>query len=354
MLDGATKERIRSRAIALGFDVAGFAAAGELGHAAELDRWLDEGRHGEMEWMARNASRRKALREVMPEARSVMVVGLNYHREELEKEYGASSGVVARYARARDYHRVIEKLLQKLAAVLKEECGPEILTRHYVDTGPVLEREWARMAGLGWQGKSTVLISKNFGTWLLLGEILTSAELAPDPPAAAHCGRCTRCMDVCPTQAITSEYRLDARKCISYLTIELKGSIPEEFRAAIGNRVFGCDDCLAVCPWNRFAQEAGSFREYGRRDLDPLDLPDILAMDEQAFEKKFAGTPIKRLGLSRLKRNAAVVLGNIGGAGALEALEAAAKAGDPMVAEHALWAMASIRARGAATAPQAA
>lgn len=353
-MEADVKERIRARAFGLGFDVAGFAEAGVSSHARELQQWLDEGRHGEMEWMARNAARRKALVEVMPEARSVIVVGLNYQCEEPLADPSAARGVVARYARAQDYHRVIERMLQQLAVVLKEECGAETLARWYVDTGPVLEREWAQSAGLGWQGKSTVLISRNFGTWLLLGEILTNAVLAPDKPSAGHCGNCTRCMDACPTRAITSEYQLDARRCISYLTIELKGSIPEEFRAAIGNRVFGCDDCLAVCPWNRFAREAGSFRQHGREDLARLDLLEILEMDEAAFQGRFAGTPIKRLGLKRLKRNAAVVLGNIGGEGELEVLQSAANREDSLVSEHARWAMASIRARCHTKAPQVA
>ena len=334
------KERIRSQALALGFDAVGFAPAVPSAHGDHLQQWLLEGRHGDMEWMARNAARRKTVLELMPGARSIIVAGLNYNPA---VPAGKDGGLVARYARFEDYHHVMGKKLGHLAQILREAFGEAADSRWYVDTGPVLERELAQRAGLGWQGKSTVLISRVFGTWLLLGELLTSLEFPPDEPARDHCGRCTRCMDACPTRAIIGEYQLDARRCIAYLTIELKGAIPEEFRRAIGDRVFGCDDCLAVCPWNHFAKEAGAFKEHQRRDLARLDLAEVMEMDEEAFAEKFARTPVKRLGLRRLKRNAAVVLGNLGDAGALGVLQKAAESGDELVAEHARWAIGEIR-----------
>ena len=344
-MSNGPKERIRSRALALGFDAIGFAAAGRSPHAAELQRWLDEGRHGEMNWMARNAAKRKAVLELMPEARSIIVAGLNYQDEAPPSRGAAPLGLVARYARFEDYHRVIEKMLKQLAGTIREICGEQTLSRWYVDTGPVLERELAQSAGLGWQGKSTVLISQTFGTWLLIGELLTSASLPPDEPAKGHCGRCTRCIDACPTNAIIGEYQLDARRCIAYLTIELEGAIPPEFRSAIGDRVFGCDDCLAVCPWNRFAREAGVFRQARRADLAQLDLLEVMRMDEEGFARTFARTPVKRLGLRRLKRNAAVVLGNTADLGAIGVLQEAERSGDELVAEHARWAISAIEAR---------
>ncbi len=338
-MDLAFKEQIRSWALALGFDAIGFARTAPSVHGDHLQQWLLEGRHGDMEWMARNAERRKTVLELMPGARSIIVAGLNYNPA---RPAGGNGGLVARYARFDDYHRVMEKKLGELAQFLRETSGNTAESRWYVDTGPVLERELAQRAGLGWQGKSTVLISPAFGTWLLLGEMLTSLDFPPDEPARDHCGSCTRCMDACPTQAITGEYELDARRCIAYLTIELKGAIPEEFRRAIGDRVFGCDDCLAVCPWNRFARKAGAFKQHQRTDLARLDLTEVMGMDDDAFVKKFAHTPIKRLGLRRLKRNAAVVLGNLGDVSSLDVLRKVVESGDELVAEHARWAMGEI------------
>jgi len=346
--DTAARERIRRRALELGFDAVGFAAAEPSHQADHLERWLSEGSHGQMEWMARNAARRKSVGELLPGARSVIVVGLNCNPPDAPVSEDDPHGLVARYARSEDYHRVIEKKLKRLARIVREEFGPAGEGRWYVDTGPVLERELAQRAGLGWQGKSTVLISRGYGTWLLLGELLTRVGFSPDEPAHDHCGKCTRCIDACPTQAIVGERRLDARRCIAYLTIELDGPIPEPFRRAIGDRIFGCDDCLAVCPWNRFARQAGSFREHQRADLARLDLAEVMAMDEEGFAKKFARTPIKRLGLRRLQRNAAVVLGNIGGRGVLGVLQKAADGSDPLVAEHARWAIAQIANAAAA------
>jgi epoxyqueuosine reductase len=342
-LDAGSKERIRSQALELGFDAVGFAAATPSEHNEHLQRWLREGRHGEMEWMARNASRRAGVSELMSVARSIIIVGLNANPADQSSD--SAGGLVARYARFEDYHRVMEKKLKDLAQILRDGFGESAECRWYVDTGPVLERELAQRAGIGWQSKSSMLISQSFGAWLLLGELITNIEFPPDEPARDHCGTCTRCMDACPTQAITSERRIDARRCIAYLTIELKGSIPEEFRRAIGDRVFGCDDCLAVCPWNRFAREASAFKAHQRNDLARLGLVEIMEMDDGAFAEKFSRTPIKRLGLRRLKRNAAVVLGNVGGPEDLAILGQAAACGDALVAEHAAWAMAEIRGR---------
>ncbi|MBV9463669.1 MAG: tRNA epoxyqueuosine(34) reductase QueG [Verrucomicrobiae bacterium] len=340
-IDGAAKERLRAKILSLGFDAVGFTSAGEYSRPEALKRWVAAGRHGEMAWMERNLPRRLSLAEVMPEARSVVVVGLNY----LTPEPAMPGGVTARYSRAEDYHFGMESCLKQVEALLRDACEGDCACRSYVDTGPLQERELAWRAGLGWQGKSTVLISRAHGTWLLLGEVLTSAVIAPDEPAAHRCGSCRKCVDACPTNAIVADYELDARRCIAYLTIELKGAIPLEFREAVGARVFGCDDCLAACPWNRFARESSSFQSFARSDLARLDLLEVLAMDSVEFLRKFRRTPIHRLGLRRLQRNAAVVLGNIGGEEALAVLRALAGGADELLAEHAAWAIDRIGRR---------
>jgi epoxyqueuosine reductase len=334
------KEHLRAKAAQLGFDVFGVAATDTPLRKDYFTQWLAEGKNGGMTWLERNNDRRlapaKLLAEPMggPRARSLLFVGLNYFQNEPPRRYR-----VAKYALGRDYHNVMTKRLRKLAAVVRAQGGA---ARVWVDTGPVLEKPLAAQAGLGWQGKNTLLINSKLGTWLLLGVIATDFELPPDHAGRDRCGACTACLDICPTQAITAPYQLDARRCLAYLLIEHHGPIPEEFRPAVGNRLFGCDDCLDVCPWNKWAQAT---RETA---LAPREYPDVrtmLAWTEEDFRQHTQGTPLARLKLPRLRRNAAVVLGNIGTAEDLPALEKTARQDDAIAAEHAQWAIGQIQAR---------
>jgi epoxyqueuosine reductase len=252
------------------------------------------------------------------------------------------SGILARYARHQDYHDVLAEKLKQLSTFISEQSDSETRSLWYVDTGPLLEREFAQRAGIGFIGKHTNVISRKMGNWILLSEIITTLELEPDAPEQNHCGNCTRCITACPTQAITAPFQLDARRCISYLTIELKGSIPEEFRPAIGNRIFGCDDCLAVCPWNRFARESSLMKSHARADLERPDLIELLAIDNTEFKRRFKGTPVERSKRHGLLRNVCVALGNSADTSALPALEKAARDPEPLITEHARWAIERI------------
>lgn len=323
----------------MGFDLVGITSAQRPPHSQEFRQWLASKFHGEMGYMARNAEKRADLSRILPEARSMVVVGLNYYTGDHDR-----TGRLARYAwGARDYHDVMSERLKQLSAAIIEAGGAKARALWYVDTGPILERDLAQRAGVGFIGKHTNLISRQLGNWILLGEVLTTLELRPDEPEREYCGTCRRCIDVCPTCAIVGPYQLDARLCISYLTIELKGSIPVELRPLIGDHVFGCDDCLDVCPWNRFAKRSAS-REFRRRDLPPLT--EFLSWDEQKFREFFRGTPIYRIKRRGFLRNVCVVLGNVGDASALSALERACQDVDALVAEHAAWAVEQIRRRG--------
>jgi epoxyqueuosine reductase len=320
----------------LGFDVCRFTTVAAPLRREYFRKWIAEGQHGNMEWLGRNVERRLDPRQVLPEARSIVTLGLNYYQPQPPRR-----GRIATYALGKDYHNLIYKRLKKLCTWMREHGGAQ---KPYVDTGPVLERAFAAHSGLGWQAKSTMVIHRKFGNWLFLGVVLTTLEIEPDEPESDHCGKCTRCIEACPTGAITAPYQLDARKCISYLTIEHHGSIPMEYRRAIGDRVFGCDECLAVCPWNRWAQTTREMH------FTPTDLPDLretLAWDEETFAEYFRGTPIKRLKLHRWKRNACVVLGNIGTPQDLPALQTLADGEDPVIAEHAQWAINEIVLRRA-------
>lgn len=330
----ALAQRLREEAQSAGLDAVGVTAVPAELRAEYFLRWIAEGQHGDMDWLARDPGRRLDARRVLPEARSLIVVGLNYFQDPPQRR-----GVLARYALGKDYHKVLLARLKQLCRWLQAEGG---LQKPYVDTGPVLEKPLAALAGLGWQGKNTMVLNAEHGQWLFLGVILTTLDLAADAPASDRCGRCTRCIDVCPTRAITAPYQLDARRCISYLTIEHKGPIPETFRRAIGDRLYGCDDCLEVCPWNRWAQPSAVTA------FAPRPYPDLCAMldwDSETFRAVMAGSPIRRLGLERWLRNVCVVLGNIGTAEDLPALERAAGRHGPLVTEHADWALAEIRAR---------
>ncbi len=280
-----------------------------------LARWIDEGQHGDMDWMARTLARRADPRALWSEVRSVVMLGVNYAPEgdPLAALADRDIGVVSVYARNRDYHDVLKGRLKTLAGwVTSAAREPPAQVKVFVDTAPVMEKPLAAAAGLGWQGKHTNLVSRQFGSWLFLGAIFTDLELPFDAPEADHCGTCRACLDICPTRAFPAPYRLDARRCIAYLTIEHKGHIAAEFRAPIGNRIFGCDDCLAVCPWNKFAERSREAALTARADLEAPALGDLVALDEAGFRRRFAGGPVRRLGHARFLRNVLIAIGNSG------------------------------------------
>lgn len=337
---GQIKDSLQQLALRLGFSECRIAPAVPAAHREVYEQWIAEGRHGDMAWMARNMERRTDPRLVLPGARSVIVLATNYFQG--EPPPAVLEGRIARYAWNNDYHDLIEKRLRDMDAFLAKQGGTQ---RCYVDTGPMLERDFAAEAGLGWNGKSTMQIHGSLGTWFFLSEILTTLDLPADSPAKDRCGRCSRCMDACPTRAITAPHRLDARRCISYLTIEHKGSIPMEFRRAIGGRLYGCDDCLTACPWNRFAQASNEAVFAARDAVFSMKLRDMLKLDDAAFRTLFTKSPIKRIKRPAFLRNVCVVLGNVGDAEDLPALEAAAGDEHELIREHAAWAIAEIRTR---------
>jgi epoxyqueuosine reductase len=328
----------------LEFDSCRIAACAAPGHASEFRTWLGEGAAGEMSYMERGEEKRCDPQKVLPGARSIVVVALNYWQGEsaTPKAFGAAEGRIARYAWGKDYHEVISQKLDKIDNFLRQFGGRQ---KSYVDTGPILERDHAAQAGIGWHGKSTMLIDRRLGTWFFLGEILTTLELPPDPPQRDRCGTCERCIKACPTGAITAPHRLDARRCISYLTIELKSSIPVELRPLIGNRIFGCDDCLDACPWNRFAQASRETAFSARPSTTGMLLRDYLKLNDVEFRGLFRNSPIKRIKRRGLLRNVCVALGNVGDLADLPALKGAASDSDKLVAEHAAWAIARIQQR---------
>lgn len=327
-------EQCREKALELGFEVCGFASIEVDLRRDYYLRWIAEKQHGTMSWMERNNERRLTPKNLLPEARSLVMVGMNYYQPDPEMR-----GRIAKYALGKDYHKLMYKRLKNLCVWMRERGGAQ---KPYVDTGPLLEKPLAVEAGLGWMGKNTLLLHRRLGTYLFLGAVVSTLDFEPDPVEEDHCGSCTRCLDICPTNAFSAPYQLDATKCISYLTIEHHGSIPVEYREAIGDRVFGCDDCLDVCPWNRWAQTT---RE--SRYLFPglPDLVETLSWDETDFRERFQGTPIVRLKLPRWKRNVCVVLGNIGQVKDIPSLKKLFNDGDPVVTEHARWAVDQIEAR---------
>ena len=345
------KPAIRQRALELGFDACHFTLATPPANAARFEAWLGAGRHGEMEYLQRNAAKRTDPQKILAEARSIITLASSYHSPADDSARAPRSaaphprGVVARYARFTDYHDVLATRLKLLVEYISQLGGRTARSLWYVDTGPLLERDLAQRAGLGFIGKHTNLISRGLGNWFFLSEIITTFELAPDEPEKNRCGSCTRCLTACPTEAITAPFELDARRCISYLTIELKGSIPVELRPAIGNRIYGCDDCLAVCPWNRFAREGRLMKQHARPELAQPDLLDLLALDDEGFKRQFTGTPMLRTKRRGLLRNVCVALGNIGDATALPSLHRATQDHEPLIAEHARWAISQIAAR---------
>jgi epoxyqueuosine reductase len=339
------RERIEAEAQALGFAAIGFARADATPRTAErLREWLASGAHGGMIWMEETAERRGSPAALWPEVRSVISLGMSYApaADPLALADEPEVGRISVYAQGADYHDTVKKALKALARWLVVEAGCQL--KVFVDTAPVMEKPLAEAAGLGWQGKHTNLVSRRDGSWLFLGAVYTTLELEDAAaPHRVHCGSCSACLDACPTNAFPAPFRLDARRCISYLTIEHKGPIPHEFRAAIGNRVYGCDDCLAVCPWNRFADAARRNQAFvPRAELVAPALADLLALDDAAFRKVFAGSPIKRIGRERMVRNAAIAAGNSGNTTLVEPLRRLAGDGDPAVAEAAQWALGKL------------
>ncbi len=330
---------IRDKALALGFDAVGFCRA-ELGPEARerLGTFLAAGQHGDMGWMAERAGQRAHPRALWAEARSVIALGLSYAPEgdPLARLDEPERGNISVYARGRDYHDVVKGMLKHLAQFVVSRFGAGV--KVFVDTAPVMEKPLAAQAGIGWQGKHTNLVSRAHGSWLFLGEVYTTLEIEPDPAHPDHCGTCTRCLAACPTNAFPAPYRLDATRCISYLTIEHAGSIPHELRPLMGNRIYGCDDCLAVCPWNRFARATPHARLRARADLTAPRLADLAALDDAAFRTMFAASPVKRIGRDRFVRNVLIAIGN-SGEPALRATAARLRSDpNPVVAEAAAWA----------------
>jgi epoxyqueuosine reductase len=346
MLSGSAmsdlKDRIREEAARLGFAECGFTRADLPPETVvELAEWMADGRHGTMAWMEERAGHRASPTALWSEARSAIVLAMSYapDADPLALAGDSGAGRISVYARGADYHKTVKKALKALARWLIAEAGGEL--KVFVDTAPVMEKPLAMAAGIGWQGKHTNLVSRADGSWLFLGVILTTLELEPDPPASSgqHCGSCSRCLDSCPTGAFDGPHRIDARKCISYLTIEHRGAIPEPYREAMGNRIYGCDDCLAVCPWNRFADSARANRAFlPRKDLEAPRLADLLALDDAAFRARFAGSPIKRIGVARMIRNCLIAAGNSGDPGLLASVEPHLHSADPVIAEAAGWA----------------
>jgi len=336
---------LAEKASETGFCAVGVARADAAPLAAErLRQWLAEGAHGEMIWMEERSAQRGSPAGLWPEVKSVIALGMSYAPagDPLALAGSPERGRISVYAQGADYHDVVKKALKSLARWLVETAGGDV--KVFVDTAPVMEKPLAEAAGIGWQGKHTNLVSRTDGSWLFLGAIYTTLEIAPDAPHEMRCGSCSACMTACPTDAFPAPFRLDARRCISYLTIEHKGPIPEEFREAIGNRIYGCDDCLAVCPWNRFADAARANQAFlPRAELAAPALADLLALDDAGFRRVFAGSPIKRIGRNRMVRNAAIAAGNSGRAELIPKLEELIGDGDSVVAEAARWALRKMR-----------
>ena len=337
---------IFDKAMELGFVACGFARADAVPEAGDaLKQWIAAGHHGEMGWMEARADQRASPAGLWPDAKSVIALAMSYApaTDPLALADTPDRGRISVYAQGRDYHKTVKQALKALARFIVAAAPSDL--KLFVDTAPVMEKPLSAAAGLGWQGKHTNLLNRTHGNWLFLGVIYTSLELEPDEPARDHCGSCTACIDACPTGAITGPHRIDARKCISYLTIEHAGPIPHQYRAAIGNRIYGCDDCLAVCPWNRFAGEAQANQAFApRAELVAPPLADLLALDDAGFRELFAGSPIKRIGVARMTRNCLIAAGNSRDAGLEPAVEKHLASEDPVVADAAAWAMERLSA----------
>jgi epoxyqueuosine reductase len=341
------EDAIKAEARALGFADCRIARADSAPEAgARLQQWLDAGSHGDMLWMEERAQQRGSPAALWPEVRSVIMLGMSYAppRDPLTLADEKGVGRISVYAQGQDYHDTVKKALKALARWLVAAV-PDTALKVFVDTAPVMEKPLAEAAGLGWQGKHTNLVSREEGSWLLLGAIMTTLELDPDPPGNVNCGSCSACLAACPTDAFPAPFQLDARRCISYLTIEHKGPIPHEFRAAIGNRIYGCDDCLAVCPWNKFADAAAANRAFAARaELAAPELADLLQLDDASFRQIFSGSPIKRIGRDRMMRNALISAGNSGLAELLPRVLALLDDPAPVVRGAAVWALSKLDA----------
>ena len=346
----ALKQDLAAEAARLGFAACAIAPAAEDPlRAARLEQWLDAGMHGQMQWMADRLHHRRSPQALWDEARSVVALGMSYApaADPLALADQADRARISVYAQGRDYHDVVKKALKALARWLVDQAARrglgDIGVKVFVDTAPVMEKPLGQAAGLGWQGKHTNLVSRDHGSWLFLGAIYTTLAFPPDAPGRDRCGSCDACQRVCPTQAFPAPYRLDARRCISYLTIEHKGPVPEDFRAALGNRIYGCDDCLAVCPWNKFADSARRMQAFlPRAELAAPRLADLLVLDDAGFRALFSGSPIKRIGRDRFVRNCLYAAGNSGDAALVPRVRALLDDPDEAVADAARWALARL------------
>jgi len=337
------KEALRAEAQALGFQTLRVTTPDAIGEAGQhLTEFLDAGRHGDMAWLATTADRRGYPHTLWPQARSVIMLGMSYAPagDPLEALNEPTRGAISVYAQGKDYHDILKGKLKQLAASLAARTDQEV--KVFVDTAPVMEKPLAAAAGIGWQGKHTNLVSREHGSWLFLGAIFTSAELPPDVPEEDRCGSCSRCLDVCPTRAFPAPYVLDARRCLAYLSIEHKGHIPAEFRRPMGNRVFGCDDCLAVCPWNKFSKAARETKLSVRAESDNPPLGELLALDDASFRARFRGTAVKRTGRDRFLRNVLIAAGNSGDATLLPQVEEHLSDPSPLVRAMAVWALSRL------------
>ena len=341
------KAFVRARSEAAGFDTCGFASATAPWAASDfLHDFIAQDRHGEMAWMATTAQRRAHPLNMWPDARTAIVLGMNYGPDvdPLQALKTKSRGAVSAYAQGRDYHNLIKGRLKRLAGDIHRRLGGEV--KVFVDTAPLMEKPLAQRAGIGWQGKHTNLVSRDFGSWLFLGAVLTTLDIAPDDATTDHCGACRACLDICPTNAFPAPYQLDARKCISYLTIEHAGPIPHQFRTAMGNRIYGCDDCLAVCPWNKFASVAREAGLHARDALRSPALADLAAIDDAAFRALFSASPIKRVGRDRFVRNVMYAIGNSGDTGLIAAAAARLADESEVVRDAAAWATERLKDAG--------
>jgi len=341
------EETVRRAAAKAGFAQVGFARTADFAaaHGERLDAFIAAERHGDMDWFSAHAARRRHPQAMWAEARSAIVLGFNYgpDTDPLEALAHKERGVVSVYARGRDYHDVVKGRLKEVAGALARATGADV--KVFVDTAPLMEKPLAALAGLGWQGRHTNLVSREAGSWLFLGVILTTAELTPDPPSTDTCGSCRRCLDICPTRAFPAPYQLDARRCISYLTIEHKGPIDRELRPLLGNHIYGCDDCLSVCPWNKFAQVANEVRFAATDATRDTDLCELLQLDDAAFRQRFSGSPIKRTGRNRFMRNVLIAAGNSGMPDLIDHVRPHLDDDAPIVRGAAVWAIARLGGR---------
>jgi epoxyqueuosine reductase len=334
---------LRLRAEKLGFDSFGITCANTNPNLAKnLDIALKAGWHGDMEWLANTALRRTSPKGLWPEVKSVIMLGLNYAPTEnpLPLLKQKSKGNISVYARNRDYHDIIKGRLKELASLLAR--GADANVKVFVDTAPVMEKPLAQAAGLGWQGKHSVLVSREFGSWLFLGAIFCDVELPADEPQIERCGSCTKCLDICPTNAFPAPFKLDATKCLAYYNNEYKGHIPLQFRTHMGNRIYGCDDCLAICPWNKFATISKEMKLQARKDLEEPKLAELINLDDKAFRELFSGSPIKRLGHTRFIRNVLIAVGNSNDKSLLEGVKTRLKSKEPLIRAMAVWAFRSL------------